>query len=308
MEKKSVFSNIIVVCGCAFICCFLWGSAFPCIKIGYNLFDIATNDSASQILFAGIRFLLAGIMAIIIGSIIKRKILIPKQKSLLLVCKLSSMQTIGQYVLFYIGLAHTSGVRASIVEGTNVFVAIIVAALIFKQESITGRKIIGSLLGFVGVILVSISGGSTGSGSFLLGDLLVFLSTICYAVSSVLLKRYAEHEDTFVLSGYQFVIGGIVMIALGLILGGRITYVDNSGILMLIYLAFISSAAYSLWGILLKNNSVSQVAVFGFMNPVIGVILSAILLREGKSLTVISILSLILICAGIYIVNKEKED
>ena len=74
---------------------------------------------------------------------------------------------------------------------------------------------------------------------------------------------------------------------------------------MLIYLALVSAVAYSLWGMLLKYNPISRVAVFGFMNPVFGVILSAWLLREGaQSLGPVSLVSLVLVCAGIYIVNK----
>lgn len=305
--SKNIFSKTIMVWFCAFICCFLWGSAFPCIKIGYKLFNIAANDSATQILFAGIRFFVAGIMVVLIGSVLKREFLIPKKESLFMILKLSSMQTIGQYIFFYIGLAHTSGVRASIVEGTNVFVAIFIAALIFKQEELTKRKLLGSILGFVGVVLVSATGGGIGDGSLISGDLLIFISTICYAISSVLLKRYSNNEDTFILSGYQFIVGGAVMILVGVTLGGHINTYTTAGISMLLYLAFISAAAYSLWGILLKYNPISKVAVFGFMNPVIGVILSAIMLNEGKAVTVTSVLSLVLICVGIYIVNGESK-
>ena len=76
---------------------------------------------------------------------------------------------------------------------------------------------------------------------------------------------------------------------------------------MLLYMAVISAVAYSLWGILLKYNPVSKVAVFGFMNPVFGVILSAILLHEGDSIGVMCLVSLALVCAGIYIVNRGEE-
>ena len=59
------------------LCCFLWESAFPCIKIGYELFGIAGTDMATQILFAGIRFVLAGILAVGIGSILQGRLLLP---------------------------------------------------------------------------------------------------------------------------------------------------------------------------------------------------------------------------------------
>lgn len=294
----------VVIIG-AFICCILWGSAFPCIKIGYNLFNINSSDTYSQILFAGIRFILAGILALLIGSILSKKILIPKTNSWGKIVKLSMFQTVAQYVFFYIGLAHTTGVRSSIVEGTNVFVAILIASLLFKQERLTIRKIAGSIVGFLGVVLVSTFGAEIVSGNYYLGDFLVFLSTFAYAFSSVLLKRYSVDENPVVLSGYQFVAGGLIMTVIGIIFGGRLTIITPSGIGMLVYLAFVSAIAYSLWGLLIKNNPISRVAVFGFMNPVCGVILSAILLKEGSSLGLMSIVSLALVCLGIYIVNKE---
>lgn len=56
----------------ALLCCFLWGSAFPMVKTGYQMFSIGESDTASQILFAGMRFALAGILVIIFGSIIAK--------------------------------------------------------------------------------------------------------------------------------------------------------------------------------------------------------------------------------------------
>lgn len=67
-----------VVCLLALVCCLLWGSAFPCIKIGYGLFGIAADDRASQILFAGLRFTLAGLLAILFGSLFNRRFLKPQ--------------------------------------------------------------------------------------------------------------------------------------------------------------------------------------------------------------------------------------
>lgn len=91
------------------------------------------------------------------------------------------------------------------------------------------------------------------------------------------------------------------MVACGLLAGGRIGTWSVQGIAMLIYLAMVSAVAYSLWGILLKYNPISKVAVFGFMNPVFGVILSAILLGESDSVGVMSAAALVLVCIGIFI-------
>ena len=90
-------------------------------------------------------------------------------------------------------------------------------------------------------------------------------------------------------------------------MGGHITKVTPSGIGLLVYLALVSAVAYSLWGILLKYNPVSRVTVFGFMNPVFGVLLSALLLGEKDQASgILGLLSLLLVSVGIYVVNSGK--
>lgn len=312
-EKKDTIEGFmkktVVVWIGALLCCALWGSAFPCIKIGYRMFSIAAEDTASQILFAGIRFTFAGILTILIGSILNHGFLLPKRQSLGKIVWLSMLQTVAQYLFFYIGLAHTTGVKSSIIEAVNVFVAILVASLLFHQEKLTAEKMSGCVIGFIGVVLVNLTKGGMDAGFSLVGEGFIFISTIAYAFSSVFLKRYSKSENPVVLSGYQFVIGGLIMSLCGWIMGGKVTGFCASSVAMLFYLALISAVAYSLWGILLKYNPVSRVAVFGFMNPVFGVVLSALLL-EGEKQTVglKSAAALVLVCAGIYIVNREKPE
>lgn len=291
----------------AMICCFLWGSAFPCIKIGYRLFEIPADSPASQILFAGIRFFIAGIMVIAAGSIGEKKLLLPTKKSAPKILALSLFQTILQYIFFYIGLANTSGVKASVIEGTSAFICILISALIFRMERLTPAKIIGCLIGTAGIVVINLD-SSLLSGISFNGDGFVFLSIIAYSVSSVLIKRFSASENPVMLSGWQFLFGGAVMIAAGAISGGKVGVVTAEGLLMLLYLAFISACAYSLWALLLKHNPVSKIAVFGFMNPVFGVLLSAFLLGETEqAFRLEAVVALLLIAAGIFIVNKKSE-
>lgn len=309
MEKKNRMQSTFVVWLGALICCALWGSAFPCIKIGYQMFEIPQDAVATQILFAGLRFTLAGILVILIGSILSGNLLKINRQNALKILKLSLLQTVLQYLFFYIGLANTTGVKASIIEGVNVFIAIFVASLIFRQEKLTMGKLAGCLIGFAGVVLVNLNGNGLDMSFHLNGEGFIFLSTVAYAFSSVYLKRYSKTENPVLLSGWQFISGGLVMTIMGLLMGGKITKVTATGIAMLFYLACISAVAYSLWGILLKYNPVSRVAVFGFMNPVFGVILSAFLLGEREQASGIkSIIALILVSIGIYITAKVKEE
>lgn len=307
-EKENFLQKTLVVALLAAICTFLWGSAFPCIKIGYRFFDIPSDNTYTQILFAGIRFTLAGILTILIGSVLNRELLVPKKKSIPNIIKLSMFQTVLQYIFFYMGLARTSGVKSSIIEGSNTFIAILIACLVFKQEKLNLKKILGCVIGFAGVVLVNITKDGIDMNMTFMGEGAILMSAVAYAISSGLIKIYSKDDNPVMLSGYQFLFGGILLMIAGFAMGGRITQVNPQGIMMLIYLACISAVAYSLWGVLLKYNPVSKVAVFGFMNPVFGVILSAWWLDEtGNDLGVKALIALVLVCIGIYIVNRKNK-
>ncbi len=306
-NKSNILQNKLVVCILAILCCLLWGSAFPSIKIGYRLFQIAPQDSISQILFAGTRFFLAGILTITFGSLLQKKFLYPAKSSLRLVFNLSLFQTMIQYFFFYIGLAHASGVKSSIINGMSTFFAILLACLVRKQEHLTKSKLFGCLLGIIGVVLVSLSGEQIGAGFALNGELFILFSSVSYAISSVLIKEYSLKENPVTLSGYQFMFGGFVMIIVGVIGGGHLTVTSIGCIPLMIYMALISSVSYSIWGLLLKYNPVSSVTIFGFTNPIFGAILSAVLLAEWDTISIRYLISLAFVSLGIFIVNKFQE-
>ena len=300
LQKKAIVALL------ACFCCFLWGSAFPSIKIGYAMFHIDSADTGSQLLFAGYRFTLAGIMVILAGSLLQHKWLIPAISSYPRIVKLSLVQTVLPYLLFYIGLAHASGITSSIVEASNVFFAILVASCLFHLEPLGRRKLTGCLIGFMGVVLINTAGESLSFHMSLAGEGCILLSALSYAFSSVMIKRYSQLENPVTLSGCQFICGGIILSLIGCCMGGKVSGFHTLSLLLLLYLAFISATAYTIWGILLKYNPVGNVSIYGFMNPVCGVILSALFLNEKKSFQLSTVIALLLVCLGIWIVNREQ--
>ena len=307
MSKKSVFQNQIVLVAAAMFCCLLWGSAFPSIKLGYQLFEIAAGDSASQILFAGIRFTLAGILVVLAGSVLQGKLLKPEKATIPKILILCMFQTVLQYIFFYIGLAHITGVKGSIVNAVNVFFTILVSCLLFRMEKLDQKKTIGCIVGFAGVVIINL-GGEFDMNFTMLGDGFLMISAFTYAVSSVLIKIYGKDENPVLLSGYQFMAGGMIMILAGLLMGGRLDAITLKGLLLLLYMAFISAGAYTVWSLLLKYNPVSKVAVFGFCTPIFGVILSAVILGESTSFQFKTVSALVFVCIGIIIVNYKKKE
>lgn len=294
--------------------CLLWGSAFPCVKIGYALFGIDSADVASIIAFAGARFLISGGLVVAAMSLVQRRPYMPARGDWAPAAKLSVFQTSLQYLLFYVGLSRSAGVTSSIIEASNAFFIVLLATFVFRTERMTARKAAGCVIGFAGVLLVNLaSGNGAGAASFTFsGEGLVFLSTISAAVSSNLAKRYSTEHDPVLLSGWQFVIGGAMLLAAGLAMGGHVAPADAASplpaVALLVYLGFISAAAYSLWSMALAANPVSRVAVFGFMNPVFGVILSALLLGETNVVSpLLAVAALVMVSAGIVVVNRESK-
>ncbi len=307
ITPPSVFAKTPVLVITALFCCALWGSAHTMIKLGADSFGVNQTHPASMILFAGMRFFLAGWLALAIGSVLQKRILKLKRESVIPAVNLSLAQTVGQYMLFYIGLGMTSSVRSSILNGAVTFITLLVACLVFKSERLTLRKSIGSLFSVVGVVVMNL-GGAAPEGS-LLGDVLLIGSVIAYAMSAGMMKRYSETEDPVTLSGWQFVIGGAVMTVLGILLGGRVESVNLTAVLSLLYLGFLSAAAYSLWGVLLRYNPVSKVVVFTGTTPLFGVLISALVpANRADVFTAANLIALLTVCAGTFIVNTAKKE
>lgn len=305
--KTSILTKPLVVAAIALFCCALWGSATPFIKTGYEL-SLPVRDVPSTILFAGIRFFMAGVITVIIYSIARRKVLFPKLENTGIVLSVSLFQTVLQYILFYIGLANTSGVKGTVLSGSTAFFAVLISALIFKQEKLTAKKIVACILGFAGIVIVNLKGLDFNMN--FLGDGFVILSTAACAMSSVLVKKFSSREDPVVISGYQFIAGGLFMTLTGLIFGGKVVFPDFKSVAVLIYLAFLSAAAYSLWGLLLKYNPVSKVTIYSFTTPIFGVILSEIMLAgEDSNVNYLNLaITLVLVCTGIILINYKKSE
>ena len=302
MTESKLSKTPVMILGAMF-CCLLWGSAFPCIKIGYRLFQIAGDDVASRIAFAGCRFAIAGIMVILVACVTNKRFVKPQSPGKIAV--LSAFQTVVQYLFFYSGLAHTTGVKSSIITGAGTFLTLFVCGFGFKQEKLTVKKIMGCALGFLGIILVNLKG--LDFDFTLSGEGFILIAALSGAMASGYIKKFSTDSDVVMLSGYQFFFGGIVMAAVGFAMGGQMKAFHFSGVCLLLYMGFISAAAYTIWGLLLKYNDVSKVSACKFMNPVFGVLLSFLLLGERGQLGWQLLIALLLVCVGVFIVNYSPS-
>lgn len=305
LSPAPVFARKNVAYACATLCCLLWGSSYPAIKNGYQIFEIATDDIPSKIVFAGYRFLFAGLLLLLFALAQRKPIarLNPRQYGQLAVLGLT--QTSLQYAIFYIGLAFTTGVKGSIMNATGTFFSVLLAHFIYKNDRLSYNKTIGCVLGFAGVMLVNINHSLMDVSFSLMGDGFVVLAAFILSAASLYGKRISQTVDPTVMTGWQLAFGGAVLVLGGYFTGGTLVVHSIDAVAILGYLTLLSSVAFSLWSVLLKYNRVSMIAPFNFVIPVAGTVLSAIFLGENI-LEIKYAIALVLVCSGIWWVNKRS--
>lgn len=303
MEKSFLQRGPVIIL-LALLCTILWGTAYPAVKIGYALFAIDDADGFGKLLFAGLRFTLAGLMTLAVSVVLQKRLVIPQRRHWGGIAQLGLVQTTGQYIFFYLGLANTTGVKGSILYALATFFVVTFAHFLFPDDKMTLQKIFGCCIGFAGVVLITLEDGGLGGGFAWTGEGFIMLSTLSSALGSIISRRVTQGQDPVVITGYQLTGGGLVLILLGLLGHGQFGAVTAQGLLLLTYMAFLSAAAFTGWTMLLKYNPASKIAVYNFLIPIFGTTFSVMFLHESI-FNLRSLLALGLACSGIYIVNKE---
>jgi len=300
-------SNRTVAALLAIVCTLLWGSAYPFIKLGYALFNVAPEDTGAKIAFGGVRFALAGIIVLLFyylkGNHKREEVLsTPLWAQMFL---LGLVQTTIHYFFFYVGLSFTTGAKSSILNSTSVFFSALLAHLFYANDKLTLKKSIGIVSGFLAIVLVNLEVNFEFSLSFR-GEGFVIIATFLTSVSVLYSKRLSKSVDPVFLSGVQLTFGGVLLFLISLLLGASFPKSSLWGYFLLLYLALLSAVAFSLWTSLLKHNRVSSVTVFYFLIPIFGTLLSGLVLKEDI-FQLQYYLALPVVAVGIYLVNSESK-
>ena len=298
MNTETFFTtrrNIVLI---AALCAFFWGSAYPSIKIGYEIFHISPNDIPTKLIFAGYRFSLSGIMVLLISTIKEKALKLPYKTDFSKILILGLFLTTAQYIFFYIGLSHTTGVNGAILNGTGTFYSVILAHFIYKDDYLNMRKTLGCFLGFIGIVIVNFSSDFRFAFNFF-GDGFIIIAALISSSANIYSKFLSRSIDILILTGFQLLFGGILLVVLGYLTGGSLTGFTLKSTSLLIYMGFLSAAAFSLWTYLLKYNKVGEISFYNFLIPIFGAILSSLFLGE-RFLNTKNILALFFVCIGIY--------
>jgi drug/metabolite transporter (DMT)-like permease len=305
VERPAWITRTAAVAALATTSCLLWGSAYPAIKSGYALLGIERSDTAAQLVFAGWRFLGAGALLLALGAATGRKLRPTGLRDVRGLVALGLFQTALQYLFFYIGLAHTSGVKGAILNATGTFFSVLLAHVIYHDDRLRPARAYACVIGFAGVVVVNLGAGFD-AGFTLLGEGFVILAAFTLSAASIYGKRLSQRMDALVMTGHQLALGGVVLLACGYGAGGSIVIADVRSAAVLAYLVLLSAVAFALWSVLLKHNRVSRVAVFTFLIPVFGALLSALFMRE-PILEARYLAALVLVSLGVWMAAREPR-
>lgn len=289
----------------AIFCNILFGSAFPMIKLGYEYFGIS-DDVFSKILYAGIRFFIAGIIIFIIDSVRNKKPSVVAKPNIKNIVLLGVTYTFLQYIFFYIGLSNTTGASGSVVNSASVFFAIILAHFIYPDDKLNFKKIMGCAVGFIGVALACFADGEF-SGFKLNGEGFILIAGMFFVIGSVINKKASKINGSFTVTAYNLLIGGFLLIVTGFFGYHGEMKITLVGIFVLLYLVLVSSVGVAVWSALLKNYPIGKISVYNFIIPVSGTLLSGLFLKENILIWQYGA-ALLLVSIGIFSVNYVSAE
>lgn len=290
----------------AMFCAILWGSAFPVLKVSYVELGIAPDDQAAIIVFAGLRFFLAGLIITLLTVLGIRQSLKVRRELIPQLLLIGLLQISLQYFFFYNGLAHTTGMKAAILTSVGIFFVVVLAHFVYVDDRLDWRKVIGLIAGFAGIILINWGQNLTLDFSWQ-GEGFMIISGLVSAIGTILAKRIAKEVHPFVLTAWQMISGSLLLIVVGLpgLTSHAMVFTDKA-LYLLLYSGFLSATAFSLWYAILKYNKAGEISVYKFMTPVSGSILSTLFI-PGERLNSNMLIALVLVSLGVIIVNYQSK-
>ena len=284
MEQKeqsmSLFQRPVWVAVFALTAAVVWGWAYPLIKLGFKEFAITPEMTGGKMLFAGIRFCLSGLIILMVARAKRISFRLRKRSDSGFLLLYALLNTTFHYAFFYFGLSHSEGARAAILNTLGVFTVVILACLFFKSDRLTGRKVMGCVIGFLGILALNLGGESGGAGFTWLGDGMIILNALSSAVASLMTRGLSQRVDVFVGTGYSLALGGLLLILPGWLMGGTLPLITPLGLLYLLLLIGISTTGFTLYNKLLSCNPVGKVAIYNSLIPIIGALSSCLCLGE----------------------------
>jgi drug/metabolite transporter (DMT)-like permease len=282
------------------VVCVLWGTTYLGIHVALETIPVA--------LLAGLRWLLAGaILAAVLPLMGQRLPALRMWPSIAVIGFL--MAVVGNGGVVWAQQYVPSGLAAVLVAMVP-FWTVIVEALLPTGERVTRWTIAGLTLGFTGIIVLvwpelTLEGGA--GVSFLWGVVALQIACAGWALGTSYLKRNPTNGSPMGSLAVQMLLSGVMLIAIASVTGewARLSFSPRTLGAMAYLVVFGSIVGYTAYMYALKNLPVSTVSLYAYVNPVIAVLLGALVLNEPFTLRIA--LASLLVFGGIGIVKAAPH-
>ena len=279
----------------------LWGSLYPFVKIGYNAFNIDANSIPNIVMFAAIRFAFCGFVVCMISLAKREKMEQPIGKNVLNIVIVGFFSVVLHYALTYIGLSITDSSKTALLKQLGSLLYVCFAFLFIKDEKFSMYKIVGAIVGFLGIVAINTGGGKV---SFSMGDMLLVLASLSIVASFILSRICVDTISPFWVTGISQLFGGIVLFVAAVIMGGKIPVFTIKSLLVFTYICTASIFGYTIFYYLQKTIDNSRLFIIKFAEPLFACVFGAILLGEDI-FKIQYLFAFVLISGGIIIGNKR---
>ncbi len=290
IKNKPTLSVLIVM--------LLWGTLFPMVKLGYAAYNIVTTGDI--LFFAGVRFTICGALICLFTLITDKDSFKPAATSLVPVFLSGFIAIALHYGFTYTALKFTDSSKTAILKQVGVLFYVCFSSLFFKEDKLTAKKLIGVLMGFAGIIAINISSNKI---SFNIGDALIIAASFCTVFSNIISKKLFRVIKPITSTGISQLFGGVILLIIGRLLGGSMSFCLDSSSLIIGYICFASIISYSIWYTVVKNAELSKLFIIKFAEPAFACVFGAIILGENI-FRVQYLLAFLLISGGICISHK----
>ena len=269
-----------------------WGSAFSVVKVGL--------EYSPPVIFAGLRTLVGGLAILLVAIVWGGSPHLKRDWPIFLL--LAAFNVVFFFGFQTLAILHLPSGTAAVLEYLQPMLVGLLAWMILG-ESLTLSKIVGLILGFLGI--VAVSAGSLFGNISAAGVAFGAGSAFSWALGTVLFKRYEARVSTTWAVAIPFVIGGMVLTLFGFAREDW-SEVSPTGTLFasLSYVSLVEIAlAWLIWFGLIRAGEASRVAVYVFFVPLVSIVIGAVFLDERPTLSLL--IGAALIVTGIYTVNRS---
>lgn len=283
---------------------------------GFNLSALVVLVNALQpITLTAFRIFVAGIAVLLIAKAIGI-FRLPTKAEWKTIFIITIFNVALHHSLLAVGLTKTSGVNASVILGAAPLMTMVLSVILLKDR-VSRIRVLGFLLGFIGIIVTSVA-GEDGFQNVSLGDVLVFLSIFVQAFSFILISKWTPTFDPRLLTGYMLVLGSFFILIVALIVERDVTQITNLfhwrlGTIFLFSAVVATAFGHMTYNLAIRNVGPSETTIFVNLNTLFAILGAALFL--GEPILAHHYVGLVLIIAGVffgagtfeYVIRRRRE-